>query len=234
MKKIDAFNHFFPSRLWAKMLESEYAGKGIGKRMRGVPCIYDLDVRFRVMDEFDDYTQILSLGMPPLEALGTAEETLEYAKLGNDGLAELVDTYPDRFAGYVASLPMNAPDLAAREAERVLTEGKANGVQIHTNVNGSALDHPEFEAVFETCARLGKPVLLHPARTAAMADYADEDKSRYEIWWTFGWPYETSVAMAVSFSPGSWTVIRICACWRTTLERWCLFLRDASDRVGIN
>ncbi|WP_269058657.1 MULTISPECIES: amidohydrolase family protein [Paenibacillus] len=23
-----------------------------------------------------------------------------------------------------------------------------------------------------------------------------EDKSKYEIWWTFGWPYETSAAMA--------------------------------------
>ena len=27
-------------------------------------------------------------------------------------------------------------------------------------------------------------------------DYATEAKSRYEIWWTFGWPYETSAAMA--------------------------------------
>ena len=42
----------------------------------------------------------------------------------------------------------------------------------------------------------GKPVLLHPSRGANMPDYIDEDKSKYEIWWTFGWPYETSAAMA--------------------------------------
>ena len=75
--------------------------------MRGVPCIYDLDVRFRIMDEFGDYRQMISLGMPPLEALGEPAETEELARLGNDGMAELVARHPDRFAGFVASLPMN-------------------------------------------------------------------------------------------------------------------------------
>jgi aminocarboxymuconate-semialdehyde decarboxylase len=41
-----------------------------------------------------------------------------------------------------------------------------------------------------------KPIWLHPVRGAERADYADEARSLYEIWWTFGWPYETSVAMA--------------------------------------
>ena len=40
------------------------------------------------------------------------------------------------------------------------------------------------------------PVWLHPARTADMPDYASEAKSRFEMWWCFGWPYETSAAMA--------------------------------------
>jgi aminocarboxymuconate-semialdehyde decarboxylase len=29
-----------------------------------------------------------------------------------------------------------------------------------------------------------------------MPDYASETKSRFEMWWCFGWPYETTVAMA--------------------------------------
>ena len=29
-----------------------------------------------------------------------------------------------------------------------------------------------------------------------MPDFAGDKKSLYEIWWTFGWPYETSAAMA--------------------------------------
>ena len=59
--------------------------------------------------------------------------------------------HPDRFAGYIASLPMNAPDAAAREAERAFANG-ANGLQLHTNVNGRSLADPRFEPVFEVGA----------------------------------------------------------------------------------
>lgn len=195
MRYIDAFNHFFPKRLWDAMLEADGTARDIGQRMRGIPAIYDIDERFRVMDMFDDYTQILSLGMPPLESLGAPDQTEHFARLGNDGMAELVQKYPERFAGFIASLPMNSPNAAA-EAERAFTQLGANGLQIHTNVNGRALDNDEFFAVFEMAERHGKPVLLHPSRGASMPDYLDEEKSHYEIWWTFGWPYETSAAMA--------------------------------------
>jgi aminocarboxymuconate-semialdehyde decarboxylase len=40
------------------------------------------------------------------------------------------------------------------------------------------------------------PVWLHPARTSAMPDYASEPRSRFEMWWCFGWPYETTIAMS--------------------------------------
>ena len=33
-------------------------------------------------------------------------------------------------------------------------------------------------------------------RGADFPDYLSEQSSEYEIWWTFGWPYDTSVAMA--------------------------------------
>ena len=44
--------------------------------------------------------------------------------------------------------------------------------------------------------RLGKPIWIHPARGANHPDYLSETKSLYEIWWTFGWSYETAAAMA--------------------------------------
>jgi predicted TIM-barrel fold metal-dependent hydrolase len=72
----------------------------------------------------------------------------------------------------------------------------ANGLQIYSNINGAPLDEPQFFPVFELAAKYGKPILLHPSRGADMPDYKTESKSQYEIWWTFGWPYETSVAMA--------------------------------------
>ena len=196
MRYIDSFCHFFPKGLWDKMLVTDGAAKDIGKRMRGIPAIYDLDERRRVIDMFRDknYVQVISLGMPPLEALGSAAEVEEFAKLGNDGMADLVAKQPDYFCGYLASLPMNSPN-AAKEFERAIKSG-ANGVQIHTNINGKPLDEEEFRPVFEVAEKHNKPVFLHPSRTASMPDYPGEKKSKYEIWWTFGWPYETSTAMA--------------------------------------
>jgi aminocarboxymuconate-semialdehyde decarboxylase len=198
MRYVDAFNHFFPKRYFERMLELAGGHKDIGKRVRGVPCLHDLDVRFEVMDEFErhNYVQVLSLPSPPIEAMADGKAAVELARIGTDGMADLVARHPDRFVGYVASLPMSDPDAAAREAERAFTEAGANGIQLFSNVKGRPLDSPEFLPVFEMAERHDKPILLHPARGADLPDYRSEDRSRYEIWWTFGWPYETSAAMA--------------------------------------
>jgi uncharacterized protein len=64
-----------------------------------------------------------------------------------------------------------------------------------TPLAGQPLDGPAFAPLFATLAQFDLPIWLHPARTAAMPDYPSEAKSRYEMWWCFGWPYDTSVAM---------------------------------------
>lgn len=195
MRYVDAFNHFFPSGIWERL--QDIGGKDIAKRMQGVPAIFDLDERLRLVDRFrkdNDYRQVISLGMPPLESLGDPALTTELSKIANDGLADLVHKHPDQFCGWLASLPMNAPH-AAREAERAFAAG-ANGLQIHTNINGAPLDEARFFPVFEVAAKAGRPIMLHPARSSDMPDYKTETKSQFEIWWAFGWPYETSAAMA--------------------------------------
>ena len=68
-------------------------------------------------------------------------------------------------------------------------------MQVFSNANGVPLDDERFFALFEAADRLECPVFLHPARAAAFADYATETTSQYEIWWSFGWPFETSAAM---------------------------------------
>ncbi len=198
MRYIDCFNHFFPRALWDKMMATPGAAADIGARMRGVPAIYDLDRRKQVCDMFNkaqDYKQVISLGMPPLEALGEPAQVEEFAKLGNDGMAELCAKEKDYFCGWLASLPMNSKN-AVKEYERAIKAG-ACGVQVHTNINGKPLDDEEFRPIFELAEKHKNPVFLHPSRGAFdLPDYKTEKKSKYEIWWTFGWPYETSVAMA--------------------------------------
>src|SRR5262245_13347124 len=194
--KIDVFNHVFPQRFVAKMLEVVPTPADMAKRSCDVPLLVDLDARFRLMDEFGDYRQILSLASPPIEAYAAPDVSPLLARLANDGMAELVERHPDRFPGFAASLPMNHPDAAAAELDRALRDLGARGAQIYTNAAGRPLDDPDFAPLFERLAAHDLPLFLHPARGAGMPDYACEAKSRYEIWWTFGWPYETSVAMA--------------------------------------
>jgi predicted TIM-barrel fold metal-dependent hydrolase len=195
--KIDIFNHIFPRKFFDKMVEHSPNRQDLFKRMQEVPCVVDLDERFRKMDEFgDDYVQILSLPMPPIEVYGPPPVSTEMAKLANDGLAELVHKYPHRFPAFVASLPMNDPDACVAEAQRATRQLGAVGVQVFTNVLGKPLDLPEFMPLYDLMVKVDLPIWLHPARSAAFSDYKSEPKSLYEIWWTFGWPYETSAAMS--------------------------------------
>ncbi len=196
MLKIDAYNHIYPRKYWDAMIEKAGDHEDLGKRVRSVPMLMDLDERFRVMDMFDEYRQILSLTAPPLEVMFSPEVAAELQVVANDGMAELCQQYPDRFPGFTASLAMNNPDEAVKEAHRAVKELGALGVQIFTNVAGRALDNPEYFQVFEAAHELDVPLWMHPARGADVADYSDEDRSRYEIWFVFGWPYETSVAQA--------------------------------------
>ena len=197
MRKLDVFNHFFPEAYYRRMLEIAPSHKDMGKRIRNIPLLHDLDGRFRVMDGFGDgYQQILSLPSPPIEAMADPREAVELARIANDGLADLVHWHRDRFPAFVASLPMNAPDAAIDEARRAIDELGACGVQVFSNVNGAPLTSPELLPLFDLMAERDRPIWIHPARGADVADYKTEQSSQFEIWWTLGWPYETSVAMA--------------------------------------
>ena len=192
--RIDAYTHFMPEKFYEKLVES---GAGdIGKRMRSIPAIYDLDHRRKMVDSFPDYGQIISYPMPPVETLAKSPQQLEdYCKVINDGFAEICAKYPRQFPGWVAQTSPGISDAGVREAERAMKNG-ALGVQIYTNILGRPLDEPAFEPLFATMAKSGKPIWLHPARAANFPDYLSEKKSKYEIWWAFGWSYETAAAMA--------------------------------------
>jgi aminocarboxymuconate-semialdehyde decarboxylase len=195
VRYIDAFNHFFPKRYFDALLESPSGAKDIGKRVRGIPALFDLDQRLRVVEQFENYAQVLSHGLPPVERLFPADKSPEMARVANDGLAEIVAKNPKHFVGYSALLPMNAPEAAAMEAERVLKNG-ANAIQLATNANGAPIDEKHFWPIYEVIEKSGRPILLHPSRTRQMPDYPTETYSKYEICSVLGWPYETGVTLS--------------------------------------
>jgi uncharacterized protein len=192
--RIDISAHILPARYFARL--QQIPGFYLAKRVKGIPCLFDLDVRFRVMDAFHDYQQVLSLAAPPIDRLGRPEATPELARLANDELAALVAAHPDRFAGALGGLPLNNPEASLRELERLAAHPGFVGVQIYSNVAGRPLDEPRTLEVIEEAARRNLPMFLHPARGADFPDYVGEKQSLYDLWQIFGWPYETTIAMA--------------------------------------
>ena len=193
---IDAYTHLAPRSFLAKMDDMSPALRGITSRLKSVKDLYDLDVRFRAMDAVEDYRQIISLPTPSLEECTTAEVGRDLARIANDELAELCAKHPSRFAGFVAGISLNDVATALDEIDRAIRQLGAVGVQTYTNINGHPLDEARFQPFFAAMAEQDRPIWLHPTRTAAVRDYESEAKSRYEMWWCFGWPYDTSVAMA--------------------------------------
>ena len=193
--KIDIYPHILPKRFAERIFSLPATGLNMQKRFREVPVLTDLDLRFLIMDRYGDYVQVLTLCSPPVEVLGTPQETPDLARIANDGMAELVEKYPDRFPGFAASLPMNNPEAALKEIDRAVTKLGATGIQIFSNVNGRSLDEPEFQPLFARMAALNLPIWLHPTRPPNFSDYQTEKRSRYDLWWVFGWPYETTIAM---------------------------------------
>lgn len=195
MRKLDSYSHIFPPAYFERM-KALAKDKGAIKRWLNVPVLYDLRARLTMMNRFPGYQQILTLSSPPIEFVAGPEESPALARLANDGMAEIRDRYPDKFPAFVASLAMNNVPAALDEMERAIVKLGAGGIQMFTNVNGRALDEPEYWPIFERAVkRYDVPIWMHPARGPNMPDYANEKKSKYEIWWTFGWPYETSAAM---------------------------------------
>ncbi|TAK83663.1 MAG: amidohydrolase [Betaproteobacteria bacterium] len=198
--KLDIFPHIFPREYFERMKKIAEGNPGLAaalKRWMHIPVLWDLERRIKMMQRWPGYRQVLTLSMPAVEFLGSPEETPGLARLANDGMAEIVREHPALFPYFVASLPMNNVAASLEEMDRAIGELGAKGVQIFTNVNGRPLDEPEFFPIFERMSKKHDlPIWVHPSRTARWPDYPTEHKSKYEIWWLFGWPYETSAFMA--------------------------------------
>ena len=195
VEKIDIFCHILPRKyneVLLKKAKSCYYLKTSGSK----PALTDLDIRFRAMDKYEGLRQVLTLGAPPIEYVVSPKDAVELARMANDEMAELVNKYPDRFVAAVANLPMNDMDASLRETERAIKELKFKGIQIASSINGKPLDSPEFLGIYEKMAQYDLPIWLHPTRDNNIPDYPDEGFSKYALFVAFGWPYETTLAMA--------------------------------------
>ena len=188
---LDIFNHFMPASIFNR-LDGLIPGHVALKAFPERPSLLELDSRLRMMDEFEGLQQVLSLANPPIEILGGPELTPLLARIANDGLAEICQQHPDRFPCFIASMPMNNVEACLEEIDRTVGQMGAKGIQVFTNVLGKPLSHPDFRPIFRKMHDLDLPIWIHPIRGPQFSDYSTETASENEIWFSFGWPYETT------------------------------------------
>jgi len=191
---IDIFNHFMPKPYFDR-LSQLIPDHVVIKAFPRLKTLIDVEARLRLLDEFDGLQQVLSLANPPLELVGGPNVTPDLARLANDSLAEVCRRHPDRFPTFIAALPTNNMDATLAEIDRAINDLGARGIQVFSNVAGTPLSAPEFRPLFQRMAAHDLPVWVHPMRGPNFPDYSSEKQSEDEIWFSFGWPYETTACM---------------------------------------
>ena len=152
------------------------------------------DVRLRAMDEAGIDMQVLSHGAPAAQKM-SPDVCVEVTRRTNDRLAEACARYPSRFAAF-AALPTPAPEKAAEELRRCVTDLGFKGAMIHGLTNGLFLDDKRFWPIFETAEKLNVPLYLHPAvpHSDVMAAYYDTYATEFPMVIRAAWGFTVETA----------------------------------------
>ncbi len=130
------------------------------------------DLGLKEMDENGVEHTIVSLGAPGIQAILEPKDALEVARRSNDLIKQNCERRAGRFSAF-ASIPMQDPELAARELERCVKELGFKGCMVNgfTQLKDpdSALycDLPRFDPVWEMHLKLDVPFYLHPRNPIA-------------------------------------------------------------------
>jgi aminocarboxymuconate-semialdehyde decarboxylase len=201
---IDVHAHWYP-KPWLDLLAElgpahglewrHVEGKGpqfkVGPLTTGPagPRFVDLDARIAAMDEQGVAVHALSLSQPMVYWAG--RESGNRLAIGyNDELASAHRAFPQRLVG-LATLPLQAPDLAAREVERAAGLPGVRGFYLATCVLEQELSDAAFFPVYERIEALGLPIFLHPVFVIGQ-----ERLTQHYLTNLLGNPFESAIAAA--------------------------------------
>jgi aminocarboxymuconate-semialdehyde decarboxylase len=198
---IDFHNHYFPPR-YLDAIRSGGSRFRVTHDAHGNPVLHspgdynvlvpghrDLAFRARVLDEAGVDKQVLSFTCPGT-SIETPDRAVELARIINDAFAEDVATWGGRFTA-LAHLPMNAPDAAAEEATRAVTELGMPGVMLLSNASGVPLSDDRFLPVFDALDRARAVVYIHPTYPVGV-----EVMEKYMLMPMVGFLMDTTLATA--------------------------------------
>ncbi len=211
--KIDLHTHILPHD-WPD-LDAQYGYSGFVRLDHYKPCCARMMVGNRVFREITDNVwdpkrrieecdragvsmQVLSTVPVMFSYWAKPADGLDLSRRLNDHIAQVVRDHPTRFAG-LATIPLQDPELAARELERSVRDLGLRGVQIGTHVDANEhcednncrnLDDASLDAVWSAAEQLGAAIFVHPWDMVGK-----ERMPKYWLPWLVGMPAETSLAI---------------------------------------
>jgi aminocarboxymuconate-semialdehyde decarboxylase len=204
VQKIDIHSHVIPDRIVAaiaanpKRFQARIEGEGASRKIiHDQGYVYPLFAEFREvaakldsMDRKGIDISVISPAPPMFYYWANADLALEVAGLVNDGVADMVGARPARLRG-MATVPMQHPDAAVAELERVVKNFGFKAVEIGTSIEGAQLAEERFRPLLRRASELNVFVFAHPYYVGAKAGLEN-----YYLTNLIGNPLDTTVMLA--------------------------------------
>jgi len=205
VKRIDVHSHVLPRELieLIRQRPRDYRMyvKGAGDHemfvrddQHGTPIyaeFFDADAKVEGMDRKGIDVSVISVTPVVFFYWLTVDAGLAACRVMNDGIARMVDARPDRLRG-MATLPMQDPDAAIAELERVVKEHGFRSIELGCRVQGQLLAEPKFRPVLKRAQELGVFVFTHPY----IAGSLPPELNCYYLGNTAAMPFDTALMAA--------------------------------------
>lgn len=171
---IDFHSHVIPETIIAAMRADpeRYATRieaDAGKRylVRGklrlelLPEFSVAEAKLEAMDRKGIEISVISPGPQVFFYNLKEEQGIEAARLVNDGIAAMAAKKPARLRG-MATLPMQHPEAAVAEMERVAREHGFKGIELATAAPAGELADPRYRPILRRAQELKMTIFAHP------------------------------------------------------------------------
>jgi aminocarboxymuconate-semialdehyde decarboxylase len=86
--KIDIYNHVMPLA-YMDLVKQHSKEPGMVKRMSNLRMLWDMQARTRMLDDFPDVQQVISLAVPSPDMPGGPDASPEFARIANVGMSDI-------------------------------------------------------------------------------------------------------------------------------------------------
>ena len=209
MTVVDGYTHFIPKGYLKGVLSLANKISNLDRRndllayleiVQQRSHFVDLDARLRELDNYriDREITVIDTALDPsVVHLDDDVEKLKLARLLNDQMAHVNKDSKGRIFALggisLASIESDGESsVAIEEMRRAVDELGLRGFVIPSNVQGKPLD--AFPAFWSEVEKLNATVYIHPTDPVTKSSRPYEDE--YDLAHTFGWPFETTLALA--------------------------------------